>query len=389
MSDGKASTYEVVSVEELRRRALQAARDRHDRALSRYNDLMSEVEAADAAYGSLGIRTTRALPNLSSDSDVVGAATDTLEGQLASQLRIFTRSVCERRESKLRDMTAALLEAARPPNQLEPLQVRQAAKTAASATAVKALEIAARLPGDASTECTERCSRLVAEITQTTNEQRRDTLLSAMRETVQAEVQRVQNRRRNRAAVEEMYGLLDGLGGEPIERLRGLLRGLPVDKDLPADLRSRVVAARQEAVLAADREFALAAASAALSSEGYRLGEDFVTIVATPDGALVPLDTSPRHAVRIRERDGQLLFNVVRFDEQGNTDPPSDGAAAESFCTSYDRVMSKLATMGVASKHELRYAAGSSHLEVRRQTSPFSRATDEQDRQAALRKRGQ
>lgn len=39
MSDGKASTYEVVSVEELHRRALQAARDRHDRALSRYNDL--------------------------------------------------------------------------------------------------------------------------------------------------------------------------------------------------------------------------------------------------------------------------------------------------------------------------------------------------------------
>ena len=44
------------------------------------------------------------------------------------------------------------------------------------------------------------------------------------------------------------------------------------------------------------------------------------------------LPGSDRHGVNVRVRDGRVLFNVVRLDEDGRRDLTADRAAEQRFC---------------------------------------------------------
>jgi hypothetical protein len=83
-----------------------------------------------------------------------------------------------------------------------------------------------------------------------------------------------------------------------------------------------------------------------LGQLGFAIGPDFVTAVPR-DGALVDLPEDSRHAIRIRVRNGQLLFNVVRFDEQGRRNPDEDAEAERKFCDDFSKFNAGMRERGV------------------------------------------
>jgi hypothetical protein len=132
-----------------------------------------------------------------------------------------------------------------------------------------------------------------------------------------------------------------------------------------------VKAARASAIREQDRIFALDATRTVLEELGYELGEDFVTVVASSEGVLLPLAVSPEHGVRVRERSGELMFNVVRFDESGGTNQAQDVTAAAAFCEGFAEIVEHVGSHGVELKRVVHFDPGSGHLEVRAEPSPF------------------
>src|SRR4051794_33527026 len=109
MSDGKSSSYRVVSAEELRRRALLAARDRLERVLAAFRLLESELGAAESTYGSLGMSITAHKGVLSDDPNVVEQAAQRYEVQLAEARSQLETAVTGARSERLERASAELV----------------------------------------------------------------------------------------------------------------------------------------------------------------------------------------------------------------------------------------------------------------------------------------
>ena len=206
--------------------------------------------------------------------------------------------------------------------------------------------VLARLPADARTDSVERCAELARTHDRIQRKEERDRILRAIRMVVQNEQDRAHLIEKNRKKLEDLYRDLDGLAGCPVETLRGILNGLDLEAPLPDDLEGRVTTTRDAARAEQDRAFVLEAASAALQDLGYSVGEQFRTAVVD-EGALLELPHSGQHALRIRERNRQLMFNVVRHDETGARDPVADTRAEESFCSGFDGMRERLRSLGI------------------------------------------
>jgi len=130
---------------------------------------------------------------------------------------------------------------------------------------------------------------------------------------------------------ERLFAELAVVGNvDALERLRALVA---------ADL-SR----RRSLNAAEDRRRVLQIASDVLSDAGYDLGPDFAT-AQEPD-SLAPT-RSRDHALRVRERDGELLFNVVRIDPVGKAAPEQDAKVEAEWCSDFAEVRSELAGAGI------------------------------------------
>jgi hypothetical protein len=206
--------------------------------------------------------------------------------------------------------------------------------------------VLARLPADARTDSVERCAELARTHESIQGKEERDRIIKAIRLVVQHEQDRAHLIEKNRKKLEDLYRDLDGLVGRPVETLRGMLKGLDLEAPLPDDLEGRVTTTRDAARAEQDRAFVLEAASAALQDLGYSVGEQFRTAVVD-EGALLELPHSGQHALRIRERNHQLMFNVVRYDETGARDPVADTRAEESFCSDFDAIRERLRSLGI------------------------------------------
>lgn len=373
MSDGKSSSYTVVSAAELRRRALLAARDRLDRVLAAFGVLEVELSAAEATYGSLGVSTAVAKRVTSDDPGVVEQAAQRLEAELAAARSRVESAVVNARGERLATASAQLVAslASQPLADLSAPTKRHVAPPALQANIAKVHDLFASLPAAVPSDVLERCERMVSEVISSDSEARSDIVLASLRSEVQHARDVDAFVERNRVLIDVLYGQLDGLVGDPAAAMRGQLRGTPLDAPISAELTDQVASVRAAAVRKADQDFALTVTRDALGEQGYALGDDFVTLVATSEGALVPLDGSTQHGIRVRERAGQLLFNVVRFDESGETDPPRDGAAAVAFCEDFRDVVSYVTSRGLGLEDLQHFDAGSGHLEVRKQRSPF------------------
>lgn len=385
MSDGKASSYRVVSAEELRRRALAAARDRLDRANRAALELGALVSAAATTYGGLDVEVPAGSPSASDDPAVIDKLAHQVESQVAATRSRAHEAIARARSRHMQEAANSLLTSLRPTEPLAELKTARASAPAVEVQLDDALRIVRRLPGDAPSSAVERCGQLVTEISSVGPETRRAVLLTALRTEVQAARDRSETVTMNRDELARLYRQLDGLDGEEASSMRGYLRGLPLDSPLPSDLVARVDRVRQEALREQDRRFALQVTREVLEEQGYALGEDFVTVVASADGAVLPLAASRRHGVRVRERAGQLLFNVVRFDK--TEDGSSDDDAATAFCQDFETIVHRADEHGLSMTRVVHFEAGSGRMEVRDDESPFTEAVKNDRRSPQVRER--
>ncbi len=385
MSDGKASSYRVVSAEELRRRAVAAARERLGRANQAALELGVLVSAAETTYGALDVVAPVGSPSASDDPAVIDRLAHQVETEVAATRGRAQDAIAKARSRHLEEAAGELLAALRP---TEPLaELKRAAPASARAVGGQmedALRIVRRLPGDATPESVERCEQLVADVGSVGSEARGAVLLTALRAEVQTARDRSETVSTNRDELARLYRQLDGLDGDEVSAVRGHLRGLPLDAPLPAGLAARVESIRQAALRDQDRRFALQVTREVLEEQGYALGEDFVTVVASADGAVLPLAASRRHGVRVRERAGQLLFNVVRFDK--TDDGSSDDEAATAFCQDFETIVHRADQNGLSMTRVVHFEPGSGHMEVREDESPFTK-TARSDKRAQMRER--
>jgi hypothetical protein len=382
MSDGKGCSYTVVSPEELRRRALQAATDRLARLDHEAERLQLLIVASARDLGTLDITVPRAGRPHGEPADIEAQATR-LESGLRAARRRYDDTVASLRAARLDTELASLFGGSTARAGLAPLDLSvptalaepaaagaaaaaastAAAQAAAREAAQRAVRLAAQLPADTSADTLERCRDLAGKVAHSVAT-RADTLLAALRSEVQTARRHSERAATNRARIDELARQLDGCSGPDVDALRMRLRGQPVDRDLPDDLADRVAEVRDRALRHADQQFVLQAVEAVLDDEGYELGEDFHTLVASDDGALVPLEGYQRHAVRVRATDGTLLFNLVRFDDNG-PDEFDDRQAGDAFCESYTRIAEGMAEQGAPLSLDRHLPAGSGRMEWR------------------------
>jgi hypothetical protein len=304
--------------------------------------LSAEVAAASSTYGDLGIAVPAAAAPRSADPAEWEHAAGALTAALAACQNRLAQAVGAARTQHLiaaaGSLTASLKEDVAP---------RRDTPKQTEAPRVEALSrVISRMPSDAEPEALRRCEDLVGAWHRAPGNLQQDQILSAVRLLVQREQDAAHARESNRTRINELYQELDGLGGREVETVRGLLRGLGAAAELPGDIAERVARARDAARAERDRAFVLAVAAQTLKDLGYALADDFVTAVPG-DGALVNLPHSPAHGLRVRERDHQLMLNVVRFGEPAQGDPLADVEAETLFCHDFLALRSNFGKVGV------------------------------------------
>lgn len=369
MSDGKSTSYQVVSVEELRRRELAAAQDRLRRAREALGVLRAATFAATETYGKMPVKLP-ADPTASSDEPgTVRSMAEQLEAATADARHTFEVAVAEARTRHLTSLAENALRRLGEGVELAPLASRPTSQTAPAVDlAAEAIRIVERLPGDADDAAVARCRRIIDELVSAPAE-RAITALAALRSVVQDERISSLQRSDTRVEVDAQLKKLDGISAEEAGQLRGELRALPLDRPLSDDLKHRVQMTVESARRVADRRFVLSSVRSALLAEGYEIGEDFMTLVGSTDGALVPLNGFDRHWMCVRDRQGALTFHLVRFDPTG-PDHNEDLEAGTAFCSSFSRLLDTTVEQGAQLKVEHELEAGSGRMEWRDAQSP-------------------
>ena len=382
MSDGKCSSYSVRAEAERRRRELEAARDRLARANDSARLIEISVAAANATYG-LAISAPQTVAAQSSDAFSIEAAAGQVESEVNRIRFQMEEQISRVNTEQLRKAAREMLPWMRPSEPLEELKMR-AAETSNSQpqatpnhAAEKAISLVERLPGDSAPQLVAECSELATSILEADAPSRQEVLLTRLRGVIQRDIERAKLTQKNRQVIDGLYRELDGLPGRGVAELRGELQALQLGKALPANLGVRVEQARDAANKQLDREFALEATKQALIAQGYELGEDFVTVAASEDGAYLPLAASRQHGVRVRERSGQLIMNVVRHRDRHGVVSDEDAAAA--FCESHFNVTADLEKQGLSMTKIQHYDAGSGKIEVVEGKAPAqTQAVDDQ-----------
>lgn len=370
MSGPKSSDYHVVSEAELRRQRLAAARDRHSRVLATVQEFQGVLSAAKATYGDLAITVPRANVSQAGEAADWERASNTLTAGLDAAKRQLEEGVQAARMRMLSadaaHVSTVLTEEPRGPRATKSAAARPEAGDG------KLADVLARLPAGARADVTARCETLARGFLQASGQSEKQKILDGIRHLVQIEADRQALIARNDAIIEELYGQLDGLSNDAVDTLRGVLKGVHRAAALPDGLPERVAAAKAAAEAERDREFVLATAAKALAELGYAVGDDFRTAVPS-SGTLVELPHSTRHGLQIRERNRQLMFNVVRFDGAGRRDPLADTDAEESFCRDFAALKDRMRDEGVE-LHMLRAdAPGQTAIQVLQDRSRIRR----------------
>jgi hypothetical protein len=367
VSGPKCGHYQVVSAEELQRRRLAAAQDRYSRAVAALQVFQSAVAVAAATYGDLGVLAPQPAQLHAGSAEAFEQASDSLTAGLETARQQLEVAVAGARFRAL-SADAAHISSVLAEEEPRPKRQQAPARSAEPKREETLTRILGRLPADTEPDVVARTDVLARRYLDATSQPEKAKLLDAIRLLVQAEQDRHALVRHNNELLEALYQQLDGLAGDAVTTLRGVIKGLDRTSELPAGLQDRVAAAKSAAEAERDREFVVAAAAKALADLGYSVGEEFRTAVPAA-GALLELPHSARHGLQVRERNQQLMLNVVRFDADGERDPLADKDAEESFCQDFAQLKDLLRLDGVDLRMLRADAPGQTEMQVLRDTS--------------------
>lgn len=361
MSSPSAGRYQVVSPEELERRRLVAARDRYRRVAEAIRGFESELAGACAAYGAMSQLSAPHVkePRKASGSAAWERAADEMARELERANGALAEAIAQSRLAlfvkQAQGISATLTEIPGSPE--GPRSVGDLANPE------QMINLLARLPANSTAGAVARCESLQQQWRQAKREADRERVLDALRLEVQQQRDRSDLIDANRRRIEALYRELDGLQGEAVETLRGLLRGTALDGPIPADLEERVQRVSEDANREEDRRFVLETVAGIFSELGYKVDDEFGTVVQR-QGLLLGLPGSRAHGLLVRERGHRLLLNVVRQSAAGPRDARSDTAAEEHFCRDLPRMQEELAARGVELKMDRLDPPGTTPVQI-------------------------
>jgi hypothetical protein len=332
------------------RQRLAAAEERYARACRAMAQVEGAVAAAKRAFGDLGLTVDQPVQPLEATSTAVDRAAEATEKAAQESARAYDEALAGARS---RAMTGAIAADHKPKvkdtaakeraQRIAADSERKAARAAAVAEQRaeqqrKAVErVIARLPADVVDEVVARVER-AAEAALTADPGASQAAMNRLRGEVQQAQDADRFRRARLAELLDLRDQLSGLGGDAVAEAHARLDGVDLSGPLPADLRDRVAGAAAAAQAERDRGFVVDAVAAAFEELGYVVGEGFSTAVAA-EGAVMQLPWSTGHGVRVRARDGHMLFNVVRYDDGDDSgDAVADTQVEGRFCDSYGRL---------------------------------------------------
>jgi hypothetical protein len=150
------------------------------------------------------------------------------------------------------------------------------------------------------------------------------------------------------------------------------IRRLDPDSPWPGGLAEQIERELVDAEREDERRTALQATRAALATLGYGVSDDF-SEEAFSQGSLVTIPSRTEHMVRVRERRGSLLMDVVRVVGEPAAD--SDLAAEQALCDSLEQLKAEASRNGVALVMTAEPASGDLDR-VERQLPTSSRGSD-------------
>ncbi|HZD69857.1 MAG TPA: hypothetical protein VFA45_13400 [Actinomycetes bacterium] len=384
MSGPKGGSYRIVSPEELRRRALAAARDRFDAAERALEGLRVEVASARKRHG-------RAISELTDLGKAPGAkASPEAVGAFAAQVEAVVREGRQRlrrqvAEARSQGVIASLAMASGPPVRSER---QRPARSAPRSAPQAATTVAGRAPGAATSGATtggttsaiqedvaRQLGRLDAEASEAdeaelkdlasatiaaASPQRARQLLDVLRQRVLDVNRRCDAARDRLKRLEELERLLDGLDGAPVVAARAALSGAWRDRKVDVEVVARQVeTAARAAVSERDCRFVASASAACLRELGYEVQDGFETLIAHDGMAHLRRPDWPDHAVRLWLTPGtrKLRMHVVRRADGGSV-AEADVAVEREWCASVDRWLAAMRDRGVAMEIQERTPPG-------------------------------
>lgn len=354
VSGPKGGSYSVVSAVELERRALRAARDRCARAVAEL-DVLAESLAA------LGDSTVPARREVSGDSLAVAAAAASAEAQLEQGRARLT---------KLR-LTAAMARNAHAGLSIDFLAGRrvQASREGPAASAPAAEDVARRAEravAEAALEVgAEHVGTLLVKlhgVRASTSETQAGLALDDLRQHIDGLRKAHREAVRRAREREEILSVLDGHVSEEARGVRARVEQIRAGDPVPVTLEyAQRLASRDEA--AQDAAFVEQAVKDSLTDLGYEVdGSMGVTVAA--DGVLLDLPGHDHYAARLRQRGGQLQYNVIRLGGRSSESRASDERAEIAACEVFEEVYSGLAEAGIDWRIERRDPVGATPVQT-------------------------
>jgi hypothetical protein len=337
MSGAKSASYRVISPEELRRRALLAAQSRLSRLEVEAANLKVDVAGIRSAYDANFNPEIAITRPLSGDPVDWEYAADALQSKLQIARQSCGSVVSAARSRQLLEMFSAVVGAKSdglPKVFATPPQKERAANQLDA--------LVSRIPGTASVEEVNAIRMLI----DNASGQSSDQLVLRLRYEVQLLCDRDIRREKNRLSIERLLQKIDGFEDREVREMRGYLKGLDLSIALDNEIDRSVEQLRVKMINSQDEIFVENTAARILSELGYEVGDDFVTAIPV-GGALLDIPSRSRHGLRVRSRNGQLLFNVVRFDTEGRRDPGEDTATEVAFCHDFKKLQEEMRRRGV------------------------------------------
>ena len=316
MSGPKGGHYEVVSAEELERRALVTAHQRHSRLRADFLALCDTL----SGYGESVARPT---DSPTGDSNAVNAASATLEAEIVRLQALLSDHRVKAALAAIPKVKITLNVAPSPgtPSSSDSRDQSTRTSTRKARTATSADYIAqaeaivakailstqAEIPAPILTKLTSMQGSAQAS-TDSLRMALDDLSLSVQRHRDELKQQQVNAKLR-----EQILATLDGCEGAEAALLRRSVERITPGSAVP----SSVIDAQQVAAAdaaATDATFVQTAVVDALSELGYEVDEAMDVVVAQ-GGVLLEIPGHKQHAARIRAKDGQLRFNVVRTQD--------------------------------------------------------------------------
>lgn len=201
-----------------------------------------------------------------------------------------------------------------------------------------------------------RVASLAALLGQATNQGEVERVVLAVRSAVQDandQARELLVRQRQIDRWTERLHLIEGDAAvEQRERLQRLNRTLPWSHELHTAIEAEIVEAENDY----DRARALDATKQALASMGYQIADDFTQETFASSGSLAGIPDRAEHQLRIRERSGEILMDVVRV--AGPLDLEEDREAEQTVCDSLPLLTDNARALGVTLQAQAWPASG-------------------------------